>query len=226
MRASGTCSDAAADAAGPGSSASPGPARSPRRRPVRPARPEPAGQRAGGGARLLAGLVLCLGAVPAEARTFAGQAEALRLAFPDSATIVRQTLYLTETQVGAVERAAQARLPSRVVPYYVGRTGARLDGWAFFDTHMVRTMPETVMVVIAPDGTVRAVELLAFHEPEEYAPPERWRATFRGRALDGELWVRRGLRNVTGATLTSHAVTAAVRRSLALWALVAKDTTP
>jgi hypothetical protein len=167
-----------------------------------------------------AGLALLMSSV-AHGRTLMGQAEALRLAFPDSATVLRSTLYLTETQAGDVQRAARANLDSRVIPYYRGVTGSRTDGWAFFDTHLVRTMPETVMVVIAPDGTVRMVELLAFHEPDEFAPPGRWRGTFAGRKLDDELILRRGVRNVTGASLTSAALVAAVRRSLALHALAA-----
>ena len=134
-----------------------------------------------------AGLALLMTSA-AQGRTLMGQAEALRLAFPDSATVIRSTLYLTETQAGDVQAAARAKLDSRVIPYYTGATNGMPDGWAFFDTHLVRTMPETVMVVIANDGTVKAVELLAFHEPDEYAPPDRWRRTFAGRKLDDEIF--------------------------------------
>lgn len=133
--------------------------------------------------------------------------------------MLRHTLYLTETRAGDVERSARAKLDARVIPYYTGVTGGKTEGFAFFDTHVVRTMPETVMVVIAPDGAVRAVELLAFHEPDEYAPPVKWRETFGGRKLDDELFLRRGIRNVTGASVTSQALTNAVRRCLALWAV-------
>ncbi len=173
------------------------------------------------------GMSCLLMASAAHGRTLMGQAEALRLAFPDSATIIRSTLYLTETQAGDVQRRARARLDARVIPYYTGVTNGRTDGYAFFDTHMVRTMPETVMIVVNPDGAVKAVELLAFHEPDEYAPPERWQDSFAGRKLDDELWLKRGIRNVTGASLTSTALTAAVRRSLALWTLAkARSRTP
>jgi len=80
----------------------------------------------------------------------------------------------------------------------------------------VRTMPETFMAVLEPSGALRFVELLAFLEPEDYLPRPRWLGQFRGKVLDDELLVRRGIRNITGASLTSQALTDGVRRVLAV----------
>ena len=43
-------------------------------------------------------------------------------------------------------------------------------GTAYFDTHVVRTMPETIMVVVDPAGAIARIEVLSFSEPEEYLP--------------------------------------------------------
>jgi hypothetical protein len=71
------------------------------------------------------------------------------------------------------------------------------------------------MVVVAPDGSIARVELLSFDEPLEYVPKPRWYEEFRGRRLDQELNLKRGIHAVTGATLTARATVAAVREALA-----------
>jgi Na+-translocating ferredoxin:NAD+ oxidoreductase RnfG subunit len=55
-----------------------------------------------------------------------------------------------------------------------------------------------------------------FTEPPEYQTSERWLAQFNGRALDPELALKRGIRALSGATLSSQAATDAVRRVLAI----------
>lgn len=163
-------------------------------------------------------LVLAAGALaPAEARVLLTQPEALEAAFPGQ-RLERRVAYLSRKQVAAVQERARARLRSSIVAYYVGRSSEGVTGFAYFDTHVVRSMPETLMVLLSPAGEVRSVEVLAFHEPEDYLPRPRWLKQFRGRSREQEVWLKRDIRGVTGATLTAHAVTEAVRRILALHA--------
>ncbi|MBI2790185.1 MAG: FMN-binding protein [Elusimicrobia bacterium] len=160
-------------------------------------------------AAVLAGAAL-LGAVPARARVLMTQKDALAIAFPGAAP-ERRTAFLTDAQARAVETAARARLPSKVWTYYVAGSTT-----AYFESHLVRTMNETVMVVVGAGGEVRFVEILSFVEPDEYMASKRWLDQLAGRRLDDELALRRGLRNIAGASLTAEAVTRAVRRALAV----------
>lgn len=152
---------------------------------------------------------------PAQARVLLRQDEALRVAFGDSRP-ARRTAYLTPEQVRRAEQNAKVKIDSRVWTYFVARSTAGEETFAYFDTHIVRTMPETFMAVVDRAGKLRFVELLSFHEPEDYLPPGRWLRQFDGRPLDGELYVRRAIRNITGASLTSQELTSGVRRVLAI----------
>jgi hypothetical protein len=76
--------------------------------------------------------------------------------------------------------------------------------------------------VLSPAGAVSATYLLAFYEPSEYAPPERWLAQFHGATLSDELRVGRGIVGITNSTLTSAAVTGGIRRALAIHAVLLK----
>ncbi len=146
--------------------------------------------------------------------------EALELAFPGAA-VERETLFLDEDQRASVLDLGGAATTSALATRF-SATGAagEVIGYAYLDTHLVRTLPETVMVVLDADGTVRRVEVVAFREPLEYMPREGWYGQYIGRELDDDLVLKRGIRPVTGATLTARATTDAVRRVLAIHAVV------
>lgn len=156
---------------------------------------------------------------PTAAKVFLTVEEALELAFP-GCEVERRTVYLTEAQERRVAELARVDHEGRVARPYVARKDGVLVGTAYFDTHRVRTLRETLMVVVDPQQRIRRVELLAFGEPEDYVPRAAWYAQFPGRALDDELVLGRGIRAVTGATLTARATTDCARRTLALHAVL------
>lgn len=163
---------------------------------------------------LAAALLLC--AAPCSARLLLTQKQALALAFPPGSAVERKTAYLSEEQVRTAQKLGNVKIEGLIWTYYVGVSSRGVNGYAYFDTHLVRTMPETVMVVVEPDGRARFVELLSFLEPPDYEPGARWLGQFAGRRLDEELMVRRGIRNITGASLTSQSLSDSVRRVLAV----------
>lgn len=170
-------------------------------------------------APLLTALVFVLALGAAQAKVFFSKQGALDEVFAGADEITQQNLFLSESDAAAIGEAAGTPWSSRLASVHVGRKGGAVMGYAFIDTHKVRSLDETVMVVIAPDGTVQRVVVLAFHEPMEYLASPRWLAQFGGRALDGSLSMRDGgVDGISGATLTARALTASVRRVLALHA--------
>ena len=158
---------------------------------------------------------IALMVVPTAASVLLSLEEALKLAFPDC-NVKRESVFLTEAEISAAsELAGHPRSRALVVRYVARRDGQRA-GTAYFDTHRVRTLDETIMVVVQADGTIGRIEVISFSEPPDYLPREGWYRQFDGRALDGELEMDRGIRAVTGATLTANATTLAARRVLAV----------
>lgn len=148
------------------------------------------------------------------------QEEALRLAFPEPAVIERRTAYLDEGELARASDLAGSEVKGGVVTYYVALSGDAPLGVAWFDVHRVRTLPEVLMIVVSPAGAVDRIELLRFAEPPKYAAPEGWLDRFTGRRLPGDLDGKHAVAGMTGATLTSRAVTGAVRRALALQQII------
>ena len=166
------------------------------------------------------GLSLVMLLPPVDATVFLAKDEALALAFPGAERIEERVFILTDAQKAEVERQARAPLESQLWTLHVGWKGTELLGYAVIDSHVVRTMPETFMVVIDPTGTLRRVDVLAFNEPPEYLPTARWIQQFPGRRLDDDLKLGAGVQGITGATLSAQAMTAGVRRALALFAVL------
>ncbi len=150
-------------------------------------------------------------------KVFLTMPEALELAFPEC-EIEKRTIYLSKEERETIEKLAKVELLGGVFRPYVARKEGKLVGYAYFDLHRVRTLRETLMIVVDPQAKVRRIEVLAFGEPEEYLPREGWYGQFIGRGLDAELGLKTGIRGVAGATLTSRATTDAVRRVLAVHA--------
>ena len=155
-------------------------------------------------------------ALPAAARVLMSQDEALKLAFPPPTEVTRRTLYLDEAAIKRV-RDAGAVIETRVVPYYTGTRAGAVTGYAFFDTHLVRTLPETVMIRLRPDGSIAAIDIVTFDEPDDYRSTPRWREQFEGIGAGAADFDR--IRPLTGATLSAHAVTEAARRVVTLYRL-------
>jgi Na+-translocating ferredoxin:NAD+ oxidoreductase RnfG subunit len=80
--------------------------------------------------------------------------------------------------------------------------------------------------VLTPDGALRSVRVLAFHEPTEYQPSERWLAQLGGKRLGPDLRLKRDIQGIAGATLSSQSVVRAVRTALALYQVVIHDQNP
>ncbi len=160
-------------------------------------------------------LALYLTAGDASARVYLTVQQALDTVFPPPAKVERRTLYLNEEQARRAAEAAGAAVDARVVPYYVGTSAGHVLGYAYIDTHLVRTLPETVLILVGPDTTIRRIDILSFDEPEDYLPSRKWLEQFPGRG-SADLGARQGIRALTGATLSSRAVTQAAKRVLAL----------
>jgi hypothetical protein len=160
-------------------------------------------------------LVRCAGV--AEAKVHYGKAEALAAAFPGADKVEAKTFFLTDEEKSRIEDLAKAPLESKLITVHVGEKDGAPMGYAFIDSQVVRTLPETMLILVSPEGSVAKLLLLAFYEPPEYEASERWLEQFPGKSLGPDLRVERDIHGIAGSTLTAHAVTTAVRRSLALF---------
>ena len=159
----------------------------------------------------------------AAAKVFHTVQEALAIAFPEADSVESTSFFLTEEQVERVQSLGQAPVETKVVTCHIGRKDGNVLGYAFIETHIVRTLPETFLIVVSPHGTVQRILTLAFYEPQEYLASERWIAQFDQRSLTPQLQVERAIHGITGSTLTARAVTRGIRKVLALFQVLIQE---
>jgi len=167
-------------------------------------------------------LLLLTAATPSFATIFYSKNEALELAFGKSAQVEQLSLFPDEQQIAKIEELAKVKLDSGLFTFYVGKDQGKVLGYAAIETGTVRTKPETLMIVLTADGELRNVTTLAFHEPPEYQPPERWFEQLYKRPL-AEMDFNKGVDGISGATLSTRAAVSSVRKVMAIYQVLVKD---
>jgi hypothetical protein len=130
----------------------------------------------------------------------------VRSLFPDAERVTAKDVLLTDDLVQRIERLARARVKERLVTFYAAQKGSATVGWAVIHSHVVRTKRETFAIAFEPDGRIRKISVLAFLEPPEYKPAERWLAQFAGKGPGERLAVGDDLAPISGATLTARGI--------------------
>ena len=145
--------------------------------------------------------------------------EAVAAVYP-GAEIKAEQLVLTPAQRKQALERSDADVPTASIARFIAARNGMIVGRAYVDTHTVGTARETLLVALNDDGAVLRVDLIAFLGPADSHPPAAWLAHYRGQTLSDDLTVNRGIRPLAGATLTARAVNDAVRRTLAIDALL------
>jgi Na+-translocating ferredoxin:NAD+ oxidoreductase RnfG subunit len=165
----------------------------------------------------VASLVLAAAPPTAQSKVFASQNQALSEAFPDATRIDRKTMILRKAQVEAIESRTAGKIEAKIVVLHIAYREDEVLGYAHIDVHTVRTQPEAFLIVLTPQGRVRSVRILAFHEPLDYLPTDRWYGQFTDKGKEDGLRVGRDIHGVVGATLSARAAADGVRRMIAYY---------
>jgi len=143
--------------------------------------------------------------------------QALATAFPDAERVDKQVLYFSEAEQQRVAELARVPMDSGLFTVYKAFQGGELSAYGFIDTRTVRSKPATFLVVLTPEGKVRSSRILAWKEPPEYVPPERWLAQFEGHGLEPHTRLGGEITAMSGASYTSSTLTDGIRRILAIY---------
>ncbi len=164
------------------------------------------------------------GAGDSSAKVLLTKDKALELVFPEADEIEKRHVFLTERQAKRISKMAKAEIDSKLYTFYIAKSGGKETGYAVIDTHTLRTLTETVMFVINPNGTLRHAEILAFFEPTDYMPSGKWINLFLKKTKLDRMKVGKGIPNVTGATISARSFSRTARRVLSVYRVVVANT--
>lgn len=94
----------------------------------------------------------------------------------------------------------------------------RVDGYAFIDDQMGQHKPITFAVKLSPEGVVLREEVMVYRESHgDEIRSQRFSKQFKGKTVDDSLRPDKDIDCISGATISSRAITVGVRRALLLF---------
>ena len=162
-------------------------------------------------------------AAPAEAdSTFFTKRTVLTSFFPKSDKVSFKKFQPSKLQREALKRQLGYELSKSSYYFFVASSktsgGTVVDGYAFIDDEMGQHRPITFAVKLSPDGVVLREEVMVYRESHgsEIRSP-RFSKQFKGKTVRDSMRPNKDIDCVSGATISSRAITVGVRRALVLF---------
>jgi Na+-translocating ferredoxin:NAD+ oxidoreductase RnfG subunit len=157
-------------------------------------------------------------AVPAHSTQYLSVEQAQKLAFPSATRFVEAHVIFQPSDVAAIERRSGETVRTRGQQVWRAFVEDRFVGFFIIDYVIGKHLIIDYAVALEPDGRVRRVEIMEYRESYGGEINSRsWLEQFVGKTSHDPLTVDRDIRNISGATLSSHHVTEGIRRVLAFY---------
>ena len=157
-------------------------------------------------------------AVPAHSTQYLSLEQAEKLAFPSATRFVEAHVIFQPGDVAAIERRSGEKVRTRGQQVWRAFIEDRFVGFFIIDYVIGKHLVIDYAVALEPDGRVRRVEIMEYRESYGGEINSRsWLEQFVGKTSHDPLTVDRDIRNISGATLSSHHVTEGIRRVLAFY---------
>jgi hypothetical protein len=151
------------------------------------------------------------------AEVYLTEEEALKLMFPQSARIRKETITLSPEKKAQVESRIGWKFPEESFEVYIGETGATVDGYAMVQNTIGKHKPMTYMVGVDAQGRCTNVELLVFREARgSEVRTKRFNVQYEGKTVFDPIRINKDIINISGATMSVRSMSAGVKRVLVL----------
>lgn len=143
--------------------------------------------------------------------------EAMKTAFPKATKIQRENVLLTPQEYSDLVRETHLSFGERVFTFYKALNKESLVGFGGIYSHRIRSKDATILFAILPNGQLHLTEIIAFYEPPEYKPSEKWLDQLKKWVDKSEESTFSDVPLIAGATLTSQSLVRSSRIVLNVW---------
>ncbi|HUM06042.1 MAG TPA: FMN-binding protein [Terriglobales bacterium] len=163
-------------------------------------------------------LILFCSALPLHAEIYLTEEQAVKIAIPNAVSVDVETKQLTPAQRDSLQRASRLRFPEPQYRFFVGRNkDGSVAGYALIMNEVGKEEFITFIVGITPKRETGEVVVMEYRETRGGEVREkRFLRQFRGKKTTDPIQVNNDIENYTGATLSSHAIAAGVKKALLL----------
>lgn len=154
---------------------------------------------------------------PEHVRVYLTLQEALDNVFAGADTTWSETWTPSIDRIAGIESRLGWRIPGREFVFHRAREGGRDLGVAMVTEEKGRFKPITFLVHVGSDGEIGSVHVMVYRESRgDGVKRSRFLKQFQGKDVDSPLRMNRDITNLSGATMSSRAVAAGVKRVLHL----------
>lgn len=132
----------------------------------------------------------------------------------------KENLFLNKKDIQKIEEQSQVKLYGGLALRFIEDCGNQKI-YHYVDSHIVRTLNETVIVSIKNDQVI-SFKVASFGEPPEYKAPIKWYNQFMGYNGKKLLKARENIDALSGATLTVNSSVSAVNKIMAMHKILKK----
>lgn len=156
-------------------------------------------------------------------KTYFTKKQVLKDFFPSSDKVSFEKFTPTKAQRSSLHRRLGYALAR--TSYYIfvasstSPSGSNvIDGYAFIDDQMGQHKPITFAVKLSPDGVVLRQEVMVYRESHgDEVCSRRFSKQFNGKTVTDALRPNKDIDSISGATISSRAITMGVKRALVLF---------
>lgn len=163
---------------------------------------------------LLIGMAFLLARI-AQAKTYLTVEQALKTAFPAAQSYDLVTVKPDDAMLKKAETILKRPQKNVEIPFYKATQGSALLGYAGLMNEIGKEQPITFLVAITPDFRVQEVVVLEYRESRGgEVVQSRFLNQYKGKTLRSPIQVGNDIKNITGATISSNAISYGVKKAL------------
>lgn len=149
--------------------------------------------------------------------------DAMQAAYGSETDVSKKNILLSAAEADRVEKRSRVKLSTKIYRVFRAERQGEIVGYGILVTRTVRSKSAAVLYLIAPDGRLEGIEIVAFNEPQEFIPSKAWLSQFKEKTVSDPLRVGKDIPTITGATLSARNVTDGSRLALALFDAIVKE---
>ena len=145
----------------------------------------------------------------------------LKKTFGDSVAVVSTIVHLSSPEKDSLSSRLKNKFSSDSVKLYVCTKHGKMTGYGIVDNVRGKTQFITYMVSLSTGGEIMDVDVLVYRE--SYGGEigyESFRKQFRNKTTKDRLQPGRDIRNISGATISVHAISDGVKRILSTFEIL------
>ncbi len=148
--------------------------------------------------------------------------DAVKKIFPNH-EIQKKSIMIDKKTRDMIQKKFKTKMKTSIFRIYLIKKDGNTIGYGILHSHRVRTKKETVLFILDKNCRIKDIEVIAFYEPPEYIPPDKWFKNFENKGASEIPAVKKNIPNITGATLSSRAITDASRQVIGICDLYLRE---